>query len=278
MALDERPIVCLGDNCIDRYLSPVDRILIGGSVLNVAVALARRGLPATYLGAVGADQAGRAVLAALAAQGVDANRVLAEEGQATAVTEIALEAGGERRFLHESYAIHEAYAPSEGDWEFLACARHVHASRLPRHLERLLALGRDAVSLSYDFSAQELPPRLDGLELAFVPQEQLPPGADPAESARELVERGAMCAVITLGAEGSLAATTTESVVVDAVPLASLVDTCGAGDAFIAAFIGSYLAREPLGVCLQEGAAAGAEACSILGAFPQDPVIELALR
>ena len=87
-----------------------------------------------------------------------------------------------------------------------------------------------------------------------------------------------MCAVITLGAEGSLAATTTESVVVDAVPLASLVDTCGAGDAFIAAFIGSYLAREPLGVCLQEGAAAGAEACSILGAFPQDPVIELALR
>jgi fructoselysine 6-kinase len=278
VALEERAVVCLGDNCIDRYLPPVDRLLIGGSVLNVAVALARRGLPAAYLGAVGDDRAGSAVLAALTMHGIDTSRVRVDDGQATAVTEIALEPGGERRFLRESYAIHEAYAPSEEDWEFLARARYVHASRLPHHLARLRALGRDGVFVSYDFSAQELPARLDGLELAFVPHEQLPPGADPAESARELVEHGSNCAVITLGAEGSLAATAFESVVVDAVPLASPVDTCGAGDAYIAAFIVSYLLSKPLEVCLEEGAAAGAEACSILGAFPQDPVIELALR
>ena len=278
MAVDELPVVCFGDNCLDFYVTPIDRMLVGGSVLNVAVALSRRGLPAAYLGAVGADHAGRAVLAVLAAQRVDASHVRVDTESATAETEIALGPGGERRFLRERYTIHEVYAPAEEEWAFIARASHVHASRLPRHLVRLLTLGKDGISISYDFSAQELPTRLDGLELAFVPSELLPSGADPEASARELVERGATCAVVTLGAEGSLAATASGSAAAEAVPLASVLDTCGAGDAYIAAFIATYLTGKPLEVCLRRGAEAGAEACAILGAFPQDPVSELALR
>lgn len=278
MALEERPVVCLGDNCLDRYLSPVDRVLIGGSALNVAVGLSRRDLPAAYVGAVGADRGGRGVIAELARQGVDASHVRVIAGEATAVTEIALEEGGERRFLHESYAIHADFAPTEDDWAFVADARHIHASRVPRHLDRLLTLGADGVRVSYDFSADPIPTKLDGLLLAFVPHDQLAPGADPAESAQELVGRGCACAVVTLGAEGSLAATVSESAAVRAVPLDSVVDTCGAGDAFIAAFVAAHLGDRPLEACLEVGAAAGAEACSIIGAFPQDGLPALAAR
>lgn len=277
MAL-EAPIVSFGDNCLDLYLPPVDRVLVGGSCLNVAVGLSRHDLPSSYVGPVGGDRGGRAVLSALSARGIDASHVQVVEGEATAVTEIALEGEGERHFVRERYAIHEAYAPSEDEWAFIARARHVHASRLPRHLDRLLALGAGDARVSYDFSAGRVPARLEGLELAFVPHDQLPAGVDPTESANELVQRGCACAVITMGAEGSLAATATESVAVGAVPLEQVVDTCGAGDAFIAAFIAARLAGEQLEACLEEGATAGAEACSFLGAFPQDPLPELASR
>ena len=275
MAVDER-VVCLGDNCLDLYLPPVDRVLVGGSVLNVAVGLARRGLRATYVGPVGADQGGQVVLSELASQGVDWSHVRSVAGETTAETEIALGHGGERRFLHERYAIHETYDPSEGEWAFLARARNVHASRLSRHLERLLSLGADGAFLSYDFSVGELPRRLDGLELAFLPHDRLVPGVDPEQSARELVQRGCHCAVVTLGAEGSIASTASELRSVPARPLVSVVDTCGAGDAFIAAFIVARMAGKPLEACLEDGAAAGAEACSYIGAFPQEPLPALA--
>jgi fructoselysine 6-kinase len=278
VAVAERPVVCVGDNCLDLYLPPVDRVLVGGSTLNVAVGLARRGLRTAYVGPVADDRAGEAVLSSLAAQGLDASHVRVAEGQATAVTEIALEEAGERRFLRESYAIHEAYAPSDDEWEFIARARFIHASRLPHQLARLVSLGRDGARVSYDFSVDPLPTKLDGLELVFVPHDRLQPGADPAESARDLVGRGCACAVVTLGAEGSLAATATERAAVSAVPLDSIVDTCGAGDAFIAAFIAALLAGRPLEARLGEGAQAGAEACSILGAFPQEALPQLALR
>jgi fructoselysine 6-kinase len=253
-------------------------MFVGGSTLNVAVGLARWRVPSAYVGAVGADPGGQAVLSALAAHGVDRNRVRVDARHPTAVTEIALEEGGERRFERESYAIHEIYAPSDDDWDFVARARFIHASRLAQHLDRLRSLGRNGARTSYDFSAAALPAGLDGLELVFVPHDRLRPGADPTESAVELVERGCACAVITLGAEGSVAATATESAVVAARPLDAIVDTCGAGDAFIAAFIAARLAGKPLEARLEAGAQAGAEACSILGAFPQEPLPALAPR
>jgi fructoselysine 6-kinase len=278
VAVDERPVVCLGDNCLDLYLPPVDWVLVGGSCLNVSVRLARLGVRSSYVGAVGADRAGEIVLSELAAQVVDGSHVRVAEGATTAVTEIALEEGGERHFLHERYAIHETYAPSESDWSFVADARYVHASRLPQHLDRLLVLGASGARVSYDFSADPLPTRLDGLELVFVPHDRLPPGAAPAAAARELVRRGCTCAVVTMGAAGSLAATATESETAKALPLAFVRDTCGAGDAFIASFLTARLAGKPLAACLEDGAEAGAEACSILGAFPQAGVSTFANR
>jgi fructoselysine 6-kinase len=272
------PLVCFGDNCLDLYVAPVDQIFVGGSCLNVAVGLAREGVPAAYVGAVGDDASGRAVLSALARAGVDRSHVQVVANTPTALTEIVLEEGGERHFLRERYAIYEDYAPSADDWAFLAQARHIHASRLPRYVDRLLSLGEAGARVSYDFSVDPLPARLEGLEVVFVPHDRLPPGAEPFASAHELVERGCTCAVVTLGGEGSLASSATETAVTPAVPLDSVVDTCGAGDAFIASFIAANLAGESLQVCLEKGAAAGGAACTMLGAFPQTALPDPALK
>lgn len=277
MAVD-RAVVSLGDSCLDVYLPPVDRVLVGGSCLSVAVRLGRHGLRAAYVGPVGGDEFGRVVLAELAAQSVDDSHVRIVDGAATALTEIALEGEGERRFVNESYAVHETYDPSEDDWSFVWAAQHVHASRLPRHLDGLLTLAEGGLSVSYDFGVDPLPLRLDGLAIAFVPHDVLPPGVDPVDAAHDLVARGCECAVVTLGAGGSVAATSRGFATVAAAPASTVVDTCGAGAAFIAAFVAARLSGKPLEQSLADGAEAGAEACSTLGAFPQQGVTTLAER
>ena len=52
-------VACLGDCCLDVYVEPVARVLVGGSCLNVAVGLRRRGAASVYAGPVGEDDGGR---------------------------------------------------------------------------------------------------------------------------------------------------------------------------------------------------------------------------
>jgi len=65
------PIATVGDNCIDRYLPPVDRTLVGGNAVNVAVNFSRAGYAASYFGAVGDDAEGVRTRTVLASLGVD---------------------------------------------------------------------------------------------------------------------------------------------------------------------------------------------------------------
>ncbi len=59
-----------GDNVVDRYRD-LGLMYPGGNALNVAVAAARGGAAAAYVGAVGTDRAGDVVLAGLRAEGID---------------------------------------------------------------------------------------------------------------------------------------------------------------------------------------------------------------
>src|SRR5262249_23445781 len=51
-------------------------------------------------------------------------------------------------------------------------------------------------------------------------------------------------------------------------PPVDVVDTTGAGDAFLAAFIATYLAYRPLEACLAQGITAGSTATTFFGAQP----------
>jgi fructoselysine 6-kinase len=260
--------VCLGDNTVDRYLEPVGRDLVGGSCLNVAVGLRRGG--AAYVGPVGEDPAGAHVRAELAAQGVDGSHVATLPGATTALTEIRLLPDGEREFVSESYEIFDEYQPDAAAWAAVTSAASVHTSRLPHLFDRLRAAARkEGFRLSSDFSTFDLPPDLAGLDLAFRSAGE---STDPEHAlalAAAALERGAALVVVTLGEAGSVALTAAGSTWQDAVEAAPVVDTCGAGDAFIAAYLERWLAGAAITDCLAAGADAGARACTTVGAFPQ---------
>lgn len=265
-----RGSVCFGDNTIDRYLEPIGLDLVGGSCVNVAVGLVRHGVAAAYVGPVGDDEAGAQVLAELAAQGVDDAQVAVLPDSATAVTEILSLPDGDRKFVSESYEIFATYEPDAAAWASVIAATHVHTSCLPHLFDRLRdAAANEGFHLSCDFSTSELPADLNGLDLAFRSAGESTDVEHGLELAAAALERGASLAVVTLGVAGSVAMRAGHSTRQDAIDVESVVDTCGAGDAFIASYLQRWLAGATIDDCLLAGAKAGAQACKALGAFPQ---------
>jgi len=79
---------------------------------------------------------------------------------------------------------------------------------------------------------------------------------------------GASVVVVTMGRIGSLASDGRQIVAADAVPVTP-VDTTGAGDTFIAAFIDARLTGLDLQSSLNAGRSAAAATCRHYGGFPQ---------
>lgn len=264
-------LVTVGDNCIDVLRYVIDgRIArwVGGNAVNVAVQAARLGARVDYFGAVGPDPEGDLTLRVLKAQGVGTAGVAIHPG-ATSVTEIEVARDGERRLVREDFGVCRGYAPSPADLDRILTADHVHIGWLDDGgaLRRLLAgQGR---SVSQDLSVNADPGDLgvEGLSIAFGSLPGLP---GPAEAlGRSWLAQGARMAVVTRGKDGSTVVSPTETWHIPAEPV-DPVDTTGAGDGFIAAFLVAFLARAAPLDAAREGARFARLCCLHEGGFPQD--------
>jgi ribokinase len=115
---------------------------------------------------------------------------------------------------------------------------------------------------------------LDGLDLVVVNAGEaaaLVGEGAPAEQAQRLVARGIGDAVVTLGARGSVAAGRGGKHAVPAAP-ATVIDTTGAGDTYLAVLAAALLARNaPMPIAMAHASAAAALTVSRRGtrtAFP----------
>jgi fructoselysine 6-kinase len=247
---------CVGDNCIDRYVGDEEYDLPGGNALNVAVRLG-----ADYFGAVGDDAEGRSIVAQARAAGVGMGGVEVRPGR-SGVTLVQLE-HGERRFLLEDYGVAADYRISDAVARTLHAYRWVHVARQPDAVALAPHLHEAGVALSCDFCdewdpafAARLAPYLD---VAFF--------SGDGSAAAAAVEHGARIGVATLGDAGSVACTSTGCVEQPALPT-EIVDTLGAGDALIAAFISATLGGADARDSLRAGSEAAADACGHPGAWP----------
>jgi fructoselysine 6-kinase len=247
---------CVGDNCIDRYVGDEEYDLPGGNALNVAVRLA-----ADYYGAVGDDDEGRAIVEQARAAGVGVDGIEVRPGR-SGVTLVQLERG-ERRFLLEEYGVAAEYRVSAAVGGRLRAYRWVHVARQPDAVALAPLLRASGVALSCDFCdawdpefAASLAPHL---AVAFF--------SGDGDAAATAVEHGARIGVATLGDAGSVACTAGARFEQPALP-AEIVDTLGAGDALIAAFIGATLRGADARDSLRAGAEAAADACGHPGAWP----------
>ena len=262
-------VATVGDNCIDRYGPPLDFSTVGGNAVNVAIQLASLGGRTAYFGAVGDDADGRRVVSALRSRNVDVDHVITRR-MVTAFTNIEFDAGGERVFAFEEFGACQGYAPTAPEVAVLSRLRHVHLGWLDDSgaVKRTLAAAGVTVSqdLSVNAAARDLQP--DGLSIAFLSMDGS--RAEAEALLRRTLDAGVRSAVVMMGHRGSMASDGRTWAFADAQPVEP-VDTTGAGDTFIAAFLTAQMAGRDLQASLEAARLAAAVTCLHYGGFPQEP-------
>lgn len=279
-------IACVGDNCVDvtlpgrRDLPPGERAagatppaqLAGGNAFNVAVALARMGRRAVYVGAVGDDPAAEVILTAGTEAGVDTSRVERVPG-ATGRTVVDHDSDGERRFVSEDYGVAADYRIDADTATWLAAAGWLHFARQPDLADWGSALRARGALLSCDLGhvggvsiLERVAPVVD---VVFMSSSS-GAGLTPEQLLARALAAGARLVVVTLGARGSIAASADARWQMDAAPVSRVIDTLGAGDAYIAAFIAARMEEKGIEQAMGAGSLAGAVACTQWG--PTGPV------
>jgi fructokinase len=270
-------IAVIGEALID--LVPTDRDGVfeaapGGSPANVAVGLARLDVPARLAARIADDLFGRRLRAHLASNDVDLSfAVRAREPTSLAVVSVSAEGGPEYDFRVTGTA----------DWQWtdaeLAAVPDervvaLHTGSLAAYvlpgaeaIQRLVERARSTATISYDPNCRPLlmdSPALAGarvsrlLGVADVVKASaedlawLLPGRSPAEVAAAWLAEGPAVVAVTLGADGVVAVTRETGAVWRPGRNVDVVDTVGAGDAFVSALLAALYSRDLLGAGRRE--------------------------
>jgi fructoselysine 6-kinase len=259
-------ILGIGDNTVDIYVD-AGMQYPGGNAVNVAVLTRRLGATSSYLGCLGKDAAGQLIFDSLRAEGIDLSHCRRIEG-ANAWSRIA-HRGADRVFAGSDPGVRARYGLCGEDYTYIGQHHLAHTSIYSDLEDELPRIRAVAPTLSFDYSEEWQRPRtketLKHVDLAFLSH----PRGSVAEC-RDLMAwcagRGPSTVVVTRGLKGSLAYVGGRHLTQRAVE-AEVVDTLGAGDAFIAAFLMAYLEHQDPAAALQAGAEYAAAACSYKGAF-----------
>jgi ribokinase len=262
----------------------------GGKGANQAAAAAFLGASVTFLGRVGDDEFGEPLVRALGEKGIDTSLVERVSGKSTGAAFITVTPDGENAITvapgaNRSLTREDVDAASDaiGDARVLVAQMEIPVETVLRAVEVATERGtRAVVNLAPTFEApRDLLEKLDPLvvnehEAAFLLGSEVE-GVDGAlAAAPELLSLGPRSAVITAGEAGAVFASGESAEHLPA-PKVDVVDTTGAGDAFVGA-LAVQLARDAslevaVGYAVRAGSAAvtkeGAQ-----GALPTPEVVE----
>ncbi|MCW2879834.1 MAG: ribokinase family sugar kinase [Sphaerisporangium sp.] len=261
----------------DTYAVPpvVDRI--GNTGSGVALGCHALGLRSELIDLIGDDPQGALIRAHLEARGVDFSWALVPEGTRRSVLLVGPD--GRRTSLYDPRFAPGQRLPRDLYLPSIRRARHVHVSitDFSRHLyPELLELGVPTSTDLHDWDGEN-DYHTDfaySSDLVFLSAAKLP---DPASAMRGILHRGrASLVVCTAGASGAylLGDPAGEARHIPAAPLPGpVVDSNGAGDAFVSGFLYGRLRGLPPEECARLGAVAGAHACTAEGTH-ESPIDE----
>lgn len=272
---------------------------VGGAELNVAVTLSRLGHRAGWAGSLGDDEFGHEIRAFLRGEGVDVSGVVLDPGAPTGLY------FKERRALDRLrvYYYRAGSAASrlrfeDLDVEHLLSGEILHLTGITPALsercrdltERLLAEAVErGVFVSFDanirwrlFEEEDpkvvLGPLLAQADLLFLAEEEAGSlfGGKDQESVGHAREGMRAETMVVHGDDGAFAVDGTGVAREEAYPV-DVVDTVGAGDAFVAGFLSGRLRGWDVGGCLRLANACGACAVTVPGDVEGMPTEEEAM-
>lgn len=269
---------------------------VAGAEANVAVGLARLGHRTAYVGRVGRDGFGRAIVRTLRGEGINVRHITTDDAPTGVMFRERRVIGAVDVAYHRSGSAGSHLGPDDVDRAFaggaLDEARWLHLTGITPALSvgardavihaRDLARSR-GLTISFDvnlrrrlWSDEVAGPALraiaTGVDVVLGSPDELAvlAGADPsteiATAADAILDLGVRQVVAKLGADGALALEGGgTSIASPAVPVPQVVDPIGAGDAFCAGFIAGRLDGVDLPSALRMANACGALAVAALG-------------
>lgn len=275
-------IASVGDNCVDLYENADQKVYVGGNSVNLAIAIRRSKENCSYIGMVGNDTYGMQIKEVLAREKIDTTRIVTVNGS-TAWTKVRLQ-GNDRIFYEENLGVQQHYNITTDQMLFIANHDLVHYSAFTNWptacnggIENYYDLVKDHISnffsqklpISMDFSDGEVTKLLDitsgKIEIGFFSR----PGLDSdhlQEEARKLLAYGFKLVVLTRGREGSCAFNGIEMICQPAYQV-EVIDTLGAGDAFIGSFLSRYVRHQTIKESLKYASWYAAQVCTRLGGY-----------
>ena len=256
--------------------------LPGGKGANQAVAAARLGADVALIGRLGHDDLAETIRAVLTDAGVDLTHVRTMDHVTSGVAFISVDGHGENAIVVSSGA-NAQLSPSEVEREATALAQAgIAVAQLETPLDAVVRFAelceRFGVRLILNAAPYHVLPEellrhcsylvLNREEATALTGIQVVGRESALAALTEAARAGAGCVVITLGGDGCVAIDTGDPagyVEIDAFEV-PVVDTTGAGDAFVGAFAVCLAAGGGLPEALLFAAAAGAVACARLGA------------
>lgn len=235
----------------------------GGKGANQALAARRLGAEVSLIGRVGGDSMADEALALLRGDGVDLASCRADGGHPTGVALIAVSAEGENQIVvcpGANMAVTPADLPRRIDGALIA------QLELPIDTVVAAAQRTDGLVILNLAPAADVPESL--LDRADVIIVNEPEAAFYGEALR----RSGGLVVLTLGARGAELWRAGERIAVAAPPRVQVIDTTGAGDAFVGALAVALLEGQAHDRALAFACAAGALAASRAGAQPSLPM------
>jgi sulfofructose kinase len=236
----------------DERLPATDGVLAGGGpAATAAVALARLGVPVAFAGRVGDDPAGSFVRDGLDRERVDVSLLDVVTG-ATPFTACLVGPDGDRVLLPTPGTL-PPITPTESLLAALEHATWLHVDHVGAAILPALRAAGLSVRVSVDGGNPIPGLALDGIDL-YAPTVtallELTGAADIETGLRTALDAGARLVVATDGANGCHAAWVEGGVVrsihVAARPVARLVSTLGAGDAFHGGLLAALLEHRPV--------------------------------
>jgi ribokinase len=262
------------------------RKLPGGKGANQAVAAARLGATVSFVGAVGDDSDGALMIRELRSEGIDTSEIEVATSERTGMAIVSVLPDGENsivvvpgaNFTLSADRVERAVARLATVETVVVVQGEIPAAAVAAGVRAATAAGgRAVVNLAPYVELPEDTLRLaDPLVVNEVEAAALigyvVTGPEIARKAAEDLACRARSAVITLGAAGVSWASQEESGLVPAVPVANVVDTTGAGDAFVGAIAAMFTEGMSLEAAVRIGTEVGALAVTRVGAQASYPL------
>ena len=264
----------------------------GGSVANTVAGFANLGGTSAYIGRVRDDQLGKIFVHDMRSLGVDVRLTPATEGAPTARSHVLISSDGQRTM--QTYlgactelGVADITTDTMGQSKVILLEGYVwDIAEGPTLAAKAIKIAKAtqakvALSLSDSFCVERhrdtfMAAVTNDVDIVFADEDEITAlyQVDNFESALDIIDSTDKLFVMTRSAAGSVIMCGDETVTQQAIPLETIVDTTGAGDAYTAGFLCGWAGDKSLADCARLGTWCATEVIQKVGARLEKGALE----